>query len=148
MEVDNGTEYVTRFVSDEPCASPDYSIMNGNLFCVKMPNVENTYGTTDGKHISPEMETAKFMHNVYRKMTAYYRIRKYDKFSIRNAIRQGVWIRNTHFGLVMKKRPHRFYAIKKHGRSREQSIHYVDFKFAPVLHKDGLQWRAIKNDVP
>lgn len=148
MEVDNGTEFGTRFVSDEPCASPDYAIMNGNLFCVKMPNVENTYGTTDGIHIFPEMESAKKTHNIYRKMMAYYRSREYDNFSIRASIRRGMWIRNTRFGIVMKKKPHRFYAIKKHGRSREQSIHYVDFKFAPVLYKENPKWRAIKNDVP
>lgn len=148
MEVDNGTEYGTRFVSDEPCASPDYAIMGGNLFCVKMPNVENSYGTTDGKHISPEMELAKKTHNVYRKMKAFYKIREYDNFSIRDALKSGVWIRNTRFGLLMKKKPHRFYAIKEHGRSREQSIHYVDFKFAPVLYKDDPKWRTIKNDVP
>lgn len=144
MEVYNGT----RLVSDEPCASPDYAIMNGNLFCVKMPDVENTYGTTDGRHIIPEMERAKKMHNVYRKMVAFYKIREYSNFSIRGAIKHGVWIRNTRFGLVMKKKPHRFYAIKKHGRSREQSIHYVDFKFAPTLYKEVPQWRIIKNDVP
>lgn len=148
LELYNGTEYGTRFVSDEPCASPDYAIMNGNLFCVKMPNVENSYDTTDGKHISPEMESAIITHNVYRKMMAYYKCREYENFSIRASIRRGMWIRNTRFGLVMKKKLHRFYAIKKHGRSREQSIHYVDFKFAPVLYKDVPQWRVIKNDVP
>lgn len=34
-------------IENEPCASPDYAIMNGNLFCVKMPNVKDRYEYSD-----------------------------------------------------------------------------------------------------
>lgn len=115
---------------NEPCASPDYAIMNGNLFCVKMPNVKDSYVAEGKGTMPPDMIEAKNTHNVYYFLGKVdYKTGDVCPHHIDSTLRHRVWVRHSHGGLTMKRKPYRFYAIKKHGRIREQSIHFVEFKY-------------------
>ena len=117
-------------VENEPCASPDYAIMNGKLFCVKMPNVKDSYVAEVGRMMPPDMIEAKNTHNVYYFLgKVNYKTGDGCPYHIDETLRHRVWVRHSHGGLTMKRKPYRFYAIKKHGRNREQSIHFVEFKY-------------------
>ena len=127
---------------NEPCASPDYAIMNGNLFCVKMPNVKDIYVAEERRVMPPDMIEAKNTHNVYYFMgKVNYKTGEGCPYNIDETVRHRVWVRSAHGGLTMKGKPYRFYAIKKHGRSREQSIHFVEFKYH---YSNRYEQRSIK----
>lgn len=117
-------------IENEPCASPDYAIMNGNLFCVKMPNVKDSYVAEGMRTMPPDMIEAKNTHNVYYfRGTVQYKTGNGCPYHIDNSFLRWVWVRSSNGDNTMKRKPYRFYAIKKHGRSREQSIHFVEFKY-------------------
>lgn len=115
-------------IENEPCASPDYAIMNGSLFCVAMPKTKEMYGYYDMEGLHEALEH----NNVYRfeKLRTYvpYNIIGLQEYSGRHILyRRAVWARTKqNSNLKFREKTYRFYGIKKHGKSREQSIHYVE----------------------
>lgn len=116
-------------IENEPCASPDYAIMNGNLFCVKMPNVKDRYEYLDKN----EIYEATSKNKVYR----FRRIKRYVPFekignqaykNVERVYKKNAWVCYSKNKIEHKidKAIHRFYGIKKHGKCREQSIHFVE----------------------
>lgn len=116
-------------IKNEPCASPDYAIMNGNLLCVKMPNVKDSYEYFDEDGFYEA--TAK--NKVYR----FRRIKRYVPFEkignppyedVVRVYKRNAWVCYAENRMCYRfnKAIHRFYAIKKHGKCREQSIHFVE----------------------
>lgn len=113
---------------NEPCASPDYAIMNGSLFCVAMPKTKEMYNYYD---VNGLREVLKH-NNVYR----FEKLRKYVPHDIiglqayegrRVLYRRAVWARTKqNANYKFRNKTYRFYGIKKHGKSREQSIHFVE----------------------
>lgn len=114
--------------TNEPCASPDYAIMNGNLFCVAMPKTKEMYEFNDVDGLREALQ----YNNVYRfeKLKTYvpYDIIGKQSYEREHTLyKKAAWVRtkkkaNNKF----RKKTYRFYGIKKHGNSRDQSIHYVE----------------------
>lgn len=115
-------------VENEPCASPDYAIMNGRLFCVAMPKTKEMYGYHD---VDGLREVLGY-NNVYR----FEKLRNYVPYSIigqqkykgnHNSYKSSAWVRTKReSNNKFRQKTYRFYGIKKHGKSRDQSIHYVE----------------------
>ena len=138
-EINNRNSPYHPQIKNEPCASPDYAIMNGNLFCVKMPKVRDKYD----KHENEEgVKEALGNNNVYR-------FKKYQQYVFPDIIgrepyknkrfrfKRNAWI---HCARQKAKsfhdEPYRFYGIKKHGKCREQSIHFVEmYPYEEVIKK-------------
>ena len=121
-------DYHPKF-ENEPCASPDYAIMNGRLFCIKMPNVKDSYEyfDEDGFH------EATLNNKVYRfRRQKFYvpfeKIGKQAYKDVKFVYKRDAWVCYAENRMCCRfnKAIHRFYAIKKHGRCREQSIHFVE----------------------
>ena len=114
--------------TNEPCASPDYAIMNGNLFCVAMPKTKDMYVYDDVEGLLEVLQH----NNVYR----FEKIINYVPFQIignqkyqgkRSLFKRAAWVRTkSESNKRFRHKTYRFYGIKKHGNSRDQSIHYVD----------------------
>ena len=113
---------------NEPCASPDYAIMNGNLFCVAMPKTKEMYGMLDNDGLREVLQ----YNNVYRfeKLKTYVPYKLIGSQSYegnRSLYKMAAWVRtNRKANYMFRHKTYRFYGIKKHGRSRDQSIHYVE----------------------
>ena len=116
-------------IENEPCASPDYAIMNGNLFCVKMPNVKDKYEYFDGAGF----DEATHNNKVYR----FKRKKNYVPFKkignppykdVAHVYKRDAWVcyAENRINMNFDKNIHRLYGIKKHGNCREQSIHFVE----------------------
>lgn len=114
--------------TNEPCASPDYAIMNGNLFCVAMPKTKEMYKYYDVEGLREVLKH----NNVYRfeKFITYV---PYDIIGIQSyegahtLHKRAAWVRTKkEANYKFRKKTYRFYGIKKHGKSRDQSIHYVE----------------------
>lgn len=113
---------------NEPCASPDYAIMNGNLFCVAMPKTKEMYEYYDVEGLCEVLKH----NNVYR----FEKLRDYVPYDIigkqkyagrRNLYKRAAWVRTKReANYKFRQKTYRFYGIKKHGKSRDQSIHYVE----------------------
>ena len=125
---DHNFPYQPNFMN-EACASPDYAIMNGNLFCVKMPNVKDSYEYIDEAGFNDA--------TAYNKVYRFRRLKKYVPFEkignppyndVERVYKRDAWVcyadsrRLEQFDKAL----HRFYGIKKHGKCREQSIHFVE----------------------
>ena len=123
-------------IENESCASPDYAIMNGNLLCVKMPNVKDRYEYFDEAGFYEAMAKNK----VYR----FRRKKRYVPFEkignppykdVERVYKRNAWACYADSRRLKQfdKAIHRFYGIKKHGMCREQGIHFVEMnpdKFA------------------
>ena len=116
-------------IENEPCASPDYAIMNGNLFCVKMPNVKDGYGYSDEAGFGEAISKNKVYR--FRRVKRYVPSENIGTPPYNDAVhvyKRDAWVRYTenkiHYKLNIA--IHRFYGIKKHGYCREQSIHFVE----------------------
>lgn len=113
---------------NEPCASPDYAIMNGNLFCVSMPKVKEMYEYYDVEGLREVLQ----YNNVYRfeKFKTYvpYDIIGKQGYEGKHTLhKRAAWVRTKqNANYKFRAKTYRFYGIKKHGKSREQSIHYVE----------------------
>lgn len=116
-------------IENEPCASPDYAIMGGNLFCIKMPNVKDRYEYFDETGFMDATDNNK----VYR----FKRLKRYvtsEKIgnppykNVEHVYKRDAWVcyAKSRINLMFDKNIHRLYGIKKHGRCREQSIHFVE----------------------
>ena len=113
---------------NEPCASPDYTIMNGNLFCVAMPKTKEMYECYDKEGLREVLQH----NNVYR----FEKLKNYVPYDIigkqgyngeRTLYKRAAWVRTQkEANYKFRHKTYRFYGIKKHGRCREQSIHYVE----------------------
>ena len=128
-EINDTTDPYHPQIKNEPCASPDYAIMNGNLFCVKMPNVKDRYEYFD----EDGFNEATLNNKVYRfrRQQLYVPFEKIGKppyNAIERVYKRYAWVcyAKNRICLQFCKTIHRFYAIKKHGRCREQSIHFVE----------------------
>ena len=116
-------------IENEPCASPDYAIMNGTLFCVKMPNVKDSYEYFDEAGFNEA--TAKNKVYRFRRIKRYVPSEKIGNPRYKDVVRvykRDAWVCYADSRRLEQfdKAIHRFYAIKKHGMCREQSIHYVE----------------------
>ena len=115
-------------IENEPCASPDYAIMNGNLFCVAMPKTKEMYEYYDVIALREVLEH----NNVYRfeKWSAYvpYAIIGRQAYKGNHVFyKRAAWVRTKReSNYKFRKKTYRFYGIKKHGNCREQSIHFVE----------------------
>ncbi len=128
FETEFVNEYLYPKIENEPCASPDYAIMNGNLFCVKMPKTKEKYDFYDMEVFRNVLK----YNNVYR----FEKIRRYVPHTIigkqkydgnRDSYKIAAWVRtSSNIKFCLRFKTYRFYGIKKHGKSREQSIHYVE----------------------
>ena len=113
---------------NEPCASPDYAIMNGNLFCVAMPRTKEMYERDDEEGLREVLQH----NNVYR----FEKLRIYVPYDIigkqsyggeHTLYKRAAWVRTKREAdYKFRHKTYRFYGIKKHGRCRDQSIHYVE----------------------
>lgn len=117
-------------IKDEACASPDYAIMNGKLFCVKMPNVQDSFGFIKGVE-NVDFMCAKNYNNAYQ----FISFRNYREarptFHIREKIfyKKNGWNRITsEHGFYNQNHSVRLYPVKKHGTCKEQSIHFVEYR--------------------
>lgn len=114
--------------TNEPCASPDYAIMNGNLFCVSMPKTKEMYEYYDVEGLREVLQH----NNVYRfeKLKTYvpYDIIGLQRYEGRHhRYKNAAWCRTKkEANYKFRNKTYRFYGIKKHGNCREQSIHYVE----------------------
>ena len=115
-------------VDNEPCASPDYAIMNGNLFCVAMPKTKEMYEYYDVEGLREVLQ----YNNVYRFETFRYYvpydiIGKQSYEERRHLYKMAAWVRTKReSNYKFRHKTYRFYGIKKHGKCRDQSIHYVE----------------------
>ena len=132
---DNESPYHPKFMN-EPCASPDYAIMNGNLFCVKMPNVKDRYGYFDEAGFYEATNKNKVYRFKRKKIyVPFEKIGKPPYKDVEHVYKRDAWVCYAENKIYKKfdKAIHRIYGIKKHGRCREQSIHFVEMnpdKFA------------------
>lgn len=127
-EIKEDYSYYSPQIENEPCASPDYAIMNGNLFCVAMPKTKEMYDYYDVEGLREVLEH----NNVYR----FEKWRTYVPYAIigrqayngnHNFYKRAAWVRTRReSNSKFREKTYRFYGIKKHGKSREQSIHYVE----------------------
>ena len=116
-------------IENEPCASPDYAIMNGNLFCVKMPNVKDRYEYFDGAGFYEATSENKVYRFKRRKLyVPHEKIGKPPYKNVAHVYKRDAWVRYSYNRSIQQfdKNIHRFYGIKKHGKCREQSIHFVE----------------------
>lgn len=116
-------------IKNEPCASPDYAIMNGNLFCIKMPNVKDSYEYSDKVGFYEATQNNKVYR--FRRQILYVpheRIGKQPYNNVERVYKRDAWVCYAEKRMCFRfnKAVHRFYGIKKHGMCREQSIHYVE----------------------
>lgn len=116
-------------IENEPCASPDYAIMNGNLFCVKMPNVKDGYEYSDETGFGEAINKNKVYR--FRRKKFYVPFEKIGEppyEDVARVYKRDAWVRYTGKRIYYKfnNAIHRFYGIKKHGNCREQSIHFVE----------------------
>lgn len=116
-------------IENEPCASPDYAIMNGNLFCIKMPNVKDGYGYSDEDGFWEATHENKVYR--FRRKKIYVPCEKIGNPPYKDAVhvyKRDAWARyaKNKISLKFNIAIHRFYGIKKHGNCREQSIHFVE----------------------
>ena len=129
-EQDNTPDEVLKHpkFTNEPCASPDYAIMNGNLFCVAMPKTKEMYWYYDVEGLREVLQH----NNVYRfekwrNYVPYDIIGKQSYEAEHTLFKYTAWVRTKkEVNLKFRKKTYRFYGIKKHGKSRDQSIHYVE----------------------
>ena len=113
---------------NEPCASPDYAIMNGNLFCIAMPKTKEMYEMSDVDGLREVLQ----YNNVYR----FEKFKNYVPYDIigkqgyerkHTLYKRAAWVRTKkEANYKLRHKTYRFYGIKKHGKCREQSIHYVE----------------------
>lgn len=116
-------------IENEPCASPDYAIMNGSLFCVKMPNVKDRYEYFDETGFNEATADNKVYR--FRRKKRYVPFEKIGKppyKDVERVYKRDAWVCYSDSRIYWKfdKAIHRFYGIKKHGKCREQSIHFVE----------------------
>ena len=116
-------------INNEPCASPDYAIMNGRLFCIKMPNVKDSYEYFDEDGFWEA--TAKNKVYRFRRIKRYVPFEKIGNPPYKDVVRvykRNAWVCYAENRMCYRfnKAIHRFYAIKEHGKCREQSIHFVE----------------------
>ena len=116
-------------IKNEPCASPDYAIMNGRLFCIKMPNVKDSYEYFDEDGFYEA--TAKNKVYRFRRLKKYVPSEKIGETPYNpdeRVYKKNAWVCYAENRINQKfdKAIHRFYCIKKHGKCREQSIHFVE----------------------
>ena len=113
---------------NEPCASPDYAIMNGNLFCVAMPKTKEMYEMSDVEGLREVLQ----YNNVYRfekfkSYVPYHIIGRQGYEGEHTLYKRAAWVRTKRESKnKFRHKTYRFYGIKKHGNSRDQSIHYVE----------------------
>ena len=128
-EINDTYDHYHPQIKNEPCASPDYAIMNGNLLCVKMPNVKDSYEYFDEAGFNEA--TAKNKVYRFRRQKKYVPSEKIGKTPYNpdeRVYKKNAWVcyaenrKNQKFDKAI----HRFYGIKKHGECREQSIHFVE----------------------
>lgn len=127
-EIKEDYSYYSPQIENEPCASPDYAIMNGNLFCVAMPKTKEMYDYYDVEGLREVLEH----NNVYR----FEKWRTYVPYAIigrqayngnHDFYKRAAWVRTRReSNSKFREKTYRFYGIKKHCKSREQSIHYVE----------------------
>ena len=128
-ETKDEDSYYSPQIENEPCASPDYAIMNGNLFCIKMPNVKDGYGYYDESEFWEAINVNKVYR--FRRKKRYVPQEKINEPPYKNVARvykRDAWVRYAKNRIYYKFdiAIHRFYGIKKHGNCREQSIHFVE----------------------
>ena len=116
-------------IENEPCASPDYAIMNGRLFCIKMPNVKDSYEYFDEDGFYEATHNNKVYR--FRRKKFYVPFKKIGKQAYKDVeyvYKRDAWVCYAENRMCYRfnKAIHRFYAIKKHGKCREQSIHFVE----------------------
>lgn len=116
-------------IENEPCASPDYAIMNGNLFCVKMPNVKDRYEYFDESGFYEATNKNKVYR--FRRLKIYVPFEKIGKqayHDVERVYKIDAWVcyAENRINHKFNKATHRLYGIKKHGTCREQSIHFVE----------------------
>lgn len=116
-------------IENEPCASPDYAIMDGNLFCVKMPNVKDRYEYFDETGFIEAMRKNKvYRFRKHKRYVPFEKIGTPHYKEVTHVYKNNAWVcyadskRFKQFDEAI----HRFYGIKKHGKCREQSIHFVE----------------------
>lgn len=114
---------------NEPCASPDYAIMNGRLLCIKMPNVKDRYEYFDEAGFFETTNKNKVYR--FRRLKIYVPFEKIGKQNykdVEKVYKRDAWVcyAKNRIRYWFNKAIHRFYGIKKHGICREQSIHYVE----------------------
>lgn len=116
-------------IKNEPCASPDYAIINGNLLCVKMPNAKDRYEYSDGMGFLETTNKNKvYRFRRYKKYVPFEKIGKQAYNSVERVYKNNAWVcyAESRINYKFNKAIHRFYGIKKHGKCREQSIHFVE----------------------
>lgn len=116
-------------IENEPCASPDYAIMNGNLFCIKMPNVKDSYEYSDEDRFLEATQNNKVYR--FRRQKLYVPFEKIGKQGykdVEHVYKRDAWVCYAENRMCYRfnKAIHRFYGLKKHGTCREQSIHFVE----------------------
>lgn len=116
-------------IKNEPCASPDYAIMNGRLFCIKMPNVKDSYEYFDEDGFKEATDKNKVYR--FRRIKIYVPSEKIGNppyKDVEHVYKRDAWVCYAENRMYYRfnKAIHRFYAIKKHGKCREQSIHFVE----------------------
>ena len=125
---DDEPPYHPKFMN-EPCASPDYAIMNGNLFCVKMPNVKDRYEYFDGSgFLDATYENKVYRFKRKKRYVPHKKIGKPPYKDVEHVYKRDAWVcyASNRSVLQFDENIHRFYGIKKHGMCREQSIHFVE----------------------
>ena len=128
-EIKDVKSYYSPQIENEPCASPDYAIMNGTLFCVKMPNVKDRYEYFDEAGFGEATSKNKVYRFRRKKLyVPHEKIGKPPYKGVTRAYKSDAWVRytNNRIRFRFNKANHRFYGIKKHGKCREQSIHFVE----------------------
>ena len=128
-EINNTARHYHPKIENEPCASPDYAIMNGNLFCIKMPNAKDRYAYFD--KLGFDKATNKNKVYRFRRLKCYVPFEKIGKQSYKDVERVykiNAWVCYAKKRMCHRfnKAIHRFYGLKKHGTCREQSIHFVE----------------------
>ena len=115
-------------VYNEPCASPDYAIMNGNLFCVAMPKTKEMYEYYDVEDLREVLQHNNVYHFEKFKNYVPYDIIGIQSYEGAHTLhKSAAWVRTKkEANLKFRKKTYRFYGIKKHGKCRDQSIHYVE----------------------
>ena len=116
-------------IKNEPCASPDYAIMNGRLFCIKMPNVKDSYEYFDEDGFYKATHKNKVYR--FRRQKLYVPFKKIGNppyKDVERVYKRDAWVcyAENRRCCRFNKAIHRFYAIKKHGMCREQGIHFVE----------------------
>ena len=116
-------------IENEPCASPDYAIMNGRLFCIKMPNVKDSYEYFDEDGFYEATHNNKVYR--FRRQKLYVPFEKIGNppyKDVEYVYKRDAWVcyAKNRMCYRFNKAINRFYGIKKHGKCREQSLHFVE----------------------